>query len=312
MVGITISSWKQEKNELGINQYLSILNAINFVFWSNYIFAAFEIPHTLPMLIVGIFFLSIGALMYLFKEKQFSLSNGSYLGIGLIVMAIACSDTVLILGNGLNYAVNCSIWLVLIGFAFALGKQHKNPAILFGSYIGFFLLSTYWYSVAWNVEWTTILGIKYIPFLNAGALVWIGLALMGFYFSKYELTKTENKHPKHQKTIASALATISHLIVGGLLTVQISNLWEAYEITFLKEQLAMSICWFVYALMIYLWSNYSQHVFFKYFGAIVIGITTLKVFLLDLSGAASIQKVVLLAIIGAITLIIGKVTQKKN
>lgn len=312
IIGLTISSWNQNTSEISINHYLEILNAINFVFWANLIFGEFEIPHTLPMVIVGIVFISLGTITYYFKDKNFNLLNGAYLALGTIVMAIACSDTGLLLKNGMNYVVNCGIWTILIAAAFIFGKKSKNNSILLGTYATFLIATTYWYTVAWDVEWLTIFGFKYIPFFNAGALIWISLAFLGFYFSKHELNNTNNKQQMIDNNILSiTLAMISHIIVGGLLTVQISNLWSAYHISILNENLSMSICWIIYALTIYLWNNVNNAKVYKIFGASVLIITSLKVFFIDLSGKATFEKVIFLLIAGGLTLLIGKVSKPK-
>ena len=111
LVGFSLDSWKSNQNEFGVNQYLGIINAINFVFWSNYIFGEFEIPHTLPMAILGLIFIGVGSFLFILKEKELNLINGIYLGLGIVSIAIACSDTGLLLLNGMNYVVNGAIWI---------------------------------------------------------------------------------------------------------------------------------------------------------------------------------------------------------
>lgn len=310
-ISSVIETWKSDKNELGLNQYLDLMNAINFVFWSNFILTQFDIPHTLPMIIVGVIFLSIGSLKYFLKDKKLELGNSAYLSLGIIVMAIACSDTGLLLTNGINYVVNSAIWLILILALFIFGKQLKNFPIILTAYGSFLVLVIYWYVVSWDVEWISVFGIKYIPFLNLGALIWIGLAFLGFYFSKFESNHELTSNYFDKKTLSTLLATLGHIIVGGLLTVQIVNLWTAYDISFIKLHLATSICWIIYALTIYLWSNYSNNKIFKYLGGAVLGITSLKIFIFDLSGTATFQKVIFLAIVGVLILIIGKIDTKK-
>ncbi len=310
-ISSVVESWKMEKNEIGLNQYLDLMNTINFVFWSNFILNQFDIPHTLPMIIVGIIFLTIGSLKYFLKDKKIELGNCSYLFFGIIVMAIGCSDSGLLLTNGINYVVNTAIWLILISTLFIFGKKTNKFPVILSAYGSFLILVIYWYSVAWNVEWLPLFGIKYIPFLNLGAFIWMGLAFLGFYFSKYETNHELTTSYIDKKTLSTLLATFSHLIVGGLLTVQIVNLWTAYEISFIKLHLAVSICWLIYALTIYLWSNYANNKIFKYVGGAVLGITSLKIFIFDLSGSATFQKVIFLAVAGGLILLIGKINRKK-
>jgi len=314
IISLTISSWNQNKNELGIDQYLGVLNAISFVFWSTLIFKNFHIAHTVPMIIVSALFIALGALFYFFKGKCINVTNGSYLALGVIGLCIACSDTGLLLKGGMNYVVNSSIWLFLIVAAFIFGKAGKNQNILLGTYGAFVALTVYWYIFAWNVEWVNILGFKYIPFLNAGALVWIALAFSGFYFSNFEekFVDEEGVDKKYDRIIISnILGVLSHLIVGGLITVQISNLFTAYQIQAFNEALAMSVSWMIYALILFLWSNKSDSKIYRIMGIAVLLLTSLKIFIFDLSGAATFQKVLFLLVIGGLTLLIGKLNKSK-
>jgi hypothetical protein len=222
------------------------------------------------------------------------------------------------LTGGMNYVVNSAVWLFLIAAAFFVGKQSKNQIIRTGSYVGFVCLTVYLYFYAWDVEWVTFLGIKYVPFANAGAIVWMVMAWLGFYFSKYEeglvsvkkrsLTDVKRLSVSSDNMVVSGvLGVLSHFIVGGLLTVQIANLWEAYDIPLFSKNLALSISWIVYALIIYLMSAKSKHLIYRRLGGTVLILTSIKVFTYDLSGSATYQKVIFLMVIGGLTLIIGKV-----
>ncbi|MFM7023736.1 MAG: DUF2339 domain-containing protein [Flavobacteriales bacterium] len=311
IVGLTLGSWRQNHNEIGVDQYLGIINAISFVFWSATIFGNFDIPHTVPMVIVGAVFLALGALFYFFKGKKLNVGNGTYLGLGAVVLCIACSDTGLLLGHGMNYVVNSAIWLLLIAGAFFFGKYNKNSGVLWGTYGAFLLLAAYWYMVAWEVEWVTIFGIKYLPFLNAGGLIWMAMAFLGFYFSRFEERSTGGD-PSINNALSAILGVVSHIIVGGLLTVQIDNLWDAYELHFLSANLVLSVTWMLYALIIFLWSTRSRFKVYKYMGAAVLVLTSIKVFFWDLSGSATFQKVIFLVVIGLLTLLVGKISTKKK
>jgi uncharacterized membrane protein len=323
IIGLTIGSWNQKDSEFGVDQFLGIINAISFVFWAALIFGNFNVPHTIPMLIVAFIFIGMGALFYYGKGRVFNVINGSYLILGTVVMSIACSDTGMYLAGGMNYVVNSAIWIFLIGAAFAVGKKAEHYIITVGAYVGLVCLTVYWYMYAWDVEWVTVFGMKYVPFFNAGALVWMALAGMGFYFSKHEeKLMVENSSVlnsrvdgqidysflKDKPLLSGVLGVLSHLIVGGLLTVQIGNLWEAYEISMVSENLAMSVTWIVYALMIYLMSSKSKHNIYKVLGSTVLVLTSIKVFAWDLLGSANYQKVIFLMIIGGLTLLIGKVS----
>ena len=182
MVGLMLSSWKEKDNFNGLNQYLGILNAINFVFWSNYIFVEFDIPHTFPMLVVGVVFVIMGGLIYTWNQKINSFASSAYPIIGILVMAIATSDTAMLLSGGMNYVLNTFIWIFLLTLSFFLVKNKGNRHLIYVIYAAYIILLAYWYSVAWDVDWIEMFGIPYIPFLNAGAIIWVLLSCMGFYF----------------------------------------------------------------------------------------------------------------------------------
>ena len=323
IIGLTIGSWNRKDNEFGVDQFLGIINAISFVFWSALIFGNFNVPHTLPMLIVAFIFLGMGALFYYGKGRVINVVNASYLILGTVVMSIGCSDTGMYLSGGMNYVVNSAIWLFLIAASFVVGRKSEHHLINVGAYVGLVCLTVYWYMFAWEVEWIAIFGVKYLPFFNAGALIWMIMAGMGFYFSKHEeKLMAENTSPnssQHDKSteysflkdkslLSGVLGVLSHVIVGGLLTVQIGNLWEAYDISLVSENLAMSVTWIVYALTIYLMSINSQHKIYKVLGTVVLVLTSIKVFAWDLLGSANYQKVIFLMVIGGLTLLIGKVS----
>ena len=69
----------------------------------------------------------------------------------------------------------------------------------------------------------------------------------------------------------------------------------------------MSVAWVVYSMIIFLWGSFSKIKLFRWFGSAVLITTTLKVFIFDLSGTATMYKVLCLFIIGALTLGIGYV-----
>ena len=313
MIGIFISVWNSDDNEVNLDSYMSVINALNFIFWSNYIFKNFEISQTIPMLFVGITFVLLGVILVNFKQNKLTITNALHIVLGVILLAMACSDSGMILSNGLNYVLNAFIWIVLIWMVYLFANAIKSNQLFTISYLGFFILTSYWYVAAWKVEWIAIFGVRYIPFLNLGALIWILLAFSGFYFAKNEFISSDSKEKTQANfSLSNTLALVSHIIVGGLLTIQISNLWLAYQITFLDEQLALSICWLIYALTIYVWSNLSGQYFFRTFGAFVIIVTSVKIFFWDISGTTNIQKVILLLVAGLLTIIIGKVHSKVN
>lgn len=306
MVSVIVSTWKENQDEVRVDTYLGIINAVNFVFWATLILTQFDIPHLVPLSGVAILYLGIGSAFYFLKGKKFNMINATYLILGGLSLCIAGSNSGLVLTHGYQYVVNSGIWLLIILAMYFVGQRVKNHLLVLSSYAAMVLLTGYWYSFAREVEWLTLFGIKYIPFLNAGALVWIGLAVVGFYFStKEEQSNSDENTVFDTKFLSIGLGLLSHVIVGGLLTVQISNLWEAYQIVELSESLVMSVCWMIYALSIFIWSTKSQQKAYTIMGSIVMGLTSLKIFFFDLTGSATYQKIIFLLVVGLITLLAG-------
>jgi len=310
IVGLLLSSAK-EKNYNGLNLYLGIVNAINFVFWSNFIFKEFALPHAIPLLIVGTAFLTLGWVIYYLSGKAISMAFSAYTILGILVMSIAASDLgQLYYENGMHYVISSSIWLLIIGITYAAGRFLRQSKFAYVAMVAYMLLMGFWYTVAWNVEWVEWYGIKYVPFLNPGAFVWMAMAFLGFSFATFAENDSTNDLPIGRTTIATIMAMVSHVVVGGLLTVQIMNLWEAYDIQTISKQLSLSLCWFVYALILFFWGNHSRNIFFKGLGAFVLLVSSCKVFFFDLDGQTSLQKIIFLLAIGGVTFIIGKISGK--
>ncbi|MGI9543404.1 MAG: DUF2339 domain-containing protein, partial [Cyclobacteriaceae bacterium] len=280
LAGLILASWQDENKFNGMNLYLGLVNAINFVFWSIYIFKSFTIPYAFPTLFVGVVFLTTSFVIHRLS-KEAIIPAAAYFGLGIIIVAIASADLgVHFSTGGMHYVLNAFIWLALTSVVFGLGHRTKLPLAVNLSMGAWLIILVYWFSVAWEVEWVTWLGFKYIPFFNPGALVWIGLAVLGFTFSKVmdqAASLEQSKEVKQNKEKASlTIALLSHAVLGGLLTVQVQNLWDAYAITTVRLSLVLSVVWMVYALSLFLWGAYSQQNIFRWVGSMVLVFTSLK------------------------------------
>ncbi|MCH7534686.1 MAG: DUF2339 domain-containing protein [Bacteroidetes bacterium] len=310
MVGLMTASWYDKKNYNGLNLYLGLVNAIIYVFWCIYIFDEFTMPYAIPSLIVGFVFISAGWLIHKFSEDGL-IPMISYLSLGIIVVSIAGGDLGTLFSTpGLYHVINLSIWILLGSLVFLVGHRLKIIGAKVVAIIAWILMIAYWYSVAWDVEHVVWFGMKYIPFINPGALVWIVLAWCGFYLARDVMGYKEHLSDRSAKDFSVIIALVSHVVIGGLLTVQIQNLWDIYHLRFIPLSLALSVSWVLYALIIFLWGAYSKIKLFRWFGSAVLILTTLKVFIFDLSGKDTMYKVLVLFIIGALTLIIGYINSK--
>lgn len=309
-VGLLLSSWKKGEGYNGIDLYLGLVNGINFVFWSTFIFDEFSMPHALPLMIVGLLFIGIASFIFFQTDRKPSVALGAYAILGIVVLGVAGSDFGLLYqAGGLNHAITASIWLLIIGMVYFAARAMKERSISYVAMVAHFVLIIFWYGVAWDVEWITFFGIRYIPFLNFGALIWIGLIFLGFAFSRQLQRENDLSLPVSNATAAQIMALVSHVLVGGLLTIQIMNLWEAYDLPKTLQELTVSTCWFVYALVLFFWGNRTGQKLFRVIGSIVLFLSAAKVFLLDLEGDSSVEQIIFLLVLGSITLLIAKVNK---
>lgn len=313
LIGFTVSSFRSEGKFDGIELLLGLANGINYIFWSYYILEEFTLSYTIPFAITGVLFLVLACLVYYRSKKNAVVAFGTYLAVSLMALGIVGNDlSALYQNGGINYVIVAGVWMLLTSIIFYVGRKLKDRSMSMFSMVTFIGLVIYWFAKAWSVDWFPIFGIKYIPFLNLGAFVWIGLIVLGFLFA-IDLRRSNSQLIKSDKADDSALmALLSHILIGGLLTVQIMNLWDAYDMSNVNQDLTLSLMWFIYALVIFLWNKYAQHILFNMMGVVVLVVSTLKVIFWDLDAQSSIQKIVFLVVLGGITLLIGKLQVKKR
>ena len=137
------------------------------------------------------------------------------------------------------------------------------------------------------------------------------LAATGFYLSRvYHNTSLIESHPgtvKMQEKVSLVLAILSHLVLGGLLTIQVQNTWDAYNLTFIEDHVMLSISFAVYALALFLWGAYNDQTPFRILGSTVLVVTAIKVFLIDLQESSTIYMVLFLFLLGGLTLAIARI-----
>lgn len=310
MLGLIGSSWFERKKFEGLNLYLGLVNAIHFVFWSIFILQEFSLSYALPTMLVGVIFLA-AALTIRKLSSDSLLPVAAYAILGILVIAIAAGDMGLLFQTaGMNYVVTTSVWLMLGAVVFAAGWLLSNKHIRYGAVGVWTLVMIYWFMVAWDVQWVEWFGVTYIPFINPGALVWMLMAAIGFTFSRLILKAKDAELQLQDQWISTGLAVASHIVIGGLLTIQIANVWDAYQIDHEFKALFISLAWFIYAFSIFLWGAFSKNTVFRWMGYVVLVISSIKVLAFDLSGEATLYKVGFLAGVGVITLAIGLVNKK--
>lgn len=305
-IGLVFASWKDRDQFEGLNLYLGLLNAINFVFWSIIIFNRAGLSTAIPLLIVGVMFMVGAGIIFRLTGKP-NLAVMAYLFLGVVLTGIAGSD----FGDyfqtpGLHHVVRCSVWLGLAMMIYTIGYKTKNTAMAAIGMLGWVYLFFHWYSVAWGVKWVAWFGLPYIPFINPGALLWIALAVTGFIISRLLIANSDHEvgqFPTDAVQFGSlSFAILSHVVIGGLLTLQIQNAWDVYHIHVVSIELALSLVWGIYAMLLFLWGSFSRLVVFRWLGSFVLIFVSSKVLFVDLSGEATFYKAGFLFLMGLITM----------
>ena len=309
-----LSSLRSNDSETAIaDLYIGLINAIHFVFWSVFIMRRADIGYALPLLVVGLLFALNGIVLR--KQSSAHKATGpTYFGLALLLIAVTGPELGRFFSTpGVGHVTSVSLWSAMIACAFVYGEKRDLKIASYLAVAAWMLVTLFWYSVAWDVQWVRWFGLTYIPFLNPGALVWIGLAAIGFNFSLSLPNFSERRAGAEQrrlKSIALFVALAAHAVVGGLFTVQIQNVWTAYEIKGHFLPLTLSVSWTLYAMSLYLWGIYSRTQLFRYVGAAVVIVVSLKVLFFDLQGSATAARAAYLIAIGALMLLTAYLNQR--
>ena len=291
-LGLLLSSWKSKSSFVGTDLYLNAFNGVLFGVWALFIWGS--------TLSYGYVILGMG-LLYTFSGLVISRLSGK-MSVPAISFTITGVVLILMSLNTLNESVlvRVLIWTLYVALLTAIGRIWRwYPATIIAAIIWLYL-GVYWYSVTWwtpRGEWFGV----YIPFLNWGAIAWMALAALGFYYAK--TFKVPGLSDSGVRILSRLFALFSHLIVGGLMARQIQNVFTEYLTDLPKVYMALtlSIVWGVYALILVLWGAYYREGLFKWFGSAVLVIVAIKAIFMDLSDQDALFKVIALLILGAIS-----------
>ncbi len=301
MIALVVASRRNTKSFDGLNVYLNIANGILFGFWAFLIWRE-DVQFGYVLGLMGIVYL-LGCFAIYWRNAYNRTTVRSY-GLGgsiLLIMALnSIAEGVL-----MSVLVWISITILLVVAGHLLRWQ--VPAII--SVALWFNIVCYWYAITWTTPRGEWFGI-YIPFLNWGAVTWILLAGLGFYYAKtfqFPGMSYGNNH-----VISRIFALIAHLIVGGLLTRQIENIFTEHlpEAPAMYMHLTITLVWGCYALILVLWGTRRQDRLFRGFGYGVLVITAIKAIFLDLSGQEALYKVAILFILAGISFFITWINGK--
>ena len=302
VAGFMISSWKEEKNFEGLNLYLGIANASVFLLWSLAILYG-VMNYSIVLAGIGVVYLLVSLITYGISGRYSSDVLVKFFG-GLLLLLIAGSE--IGTGSEIKPIISVCLWTIVAAGVLIAGQIKSKDYLKLLSTGIWFAAGIYWFAVTWD----TPLGIwfgTFIPILNWSGIAWVLLAVLGFYFSikvDFDFVK-KDKSGFDKKMLSNFFSISSHLIVGGLLTFQIDNLWNAYTINFVDLWLTLSFTWGIYALLLFLWGAYSKQPIFRWFGSAVLAVVAIKTIFFDLSNSEMIYKIIVLFILGILSFAIS-------
>lgn len=307
IIGFFVSSWKENMNFDGLNLYLGITNGAVFALWS-LVITYDLINFSLILAGMGIIYLAAAAITYLLTQnKSLFLITNFFAAILLLIISASEIGS----GSAMKPIISVFMWAIIAAMVLIIGQLKNKDYLKLSAAIIWILVGAYWYGVTWFTpigEWFN----TFIPILNWSGMAWVALAVLGFYFSLKVRFNFASKDPQEtdKKFISNFFSVTSHLIVGGLLTFQIDNLWKEYTIKSFDLWLTLSVTWGIYALLLFLWGAYSKQSIFRWFGSAVLVIVAVKTIFYDLSDSEMIFKIIAMFILAVITFAISFINNK--
>lgn len=300
------SLWMRHRNS-PLNLALSVANGVAFAAYTALLIPADSPVLTATLLLSGAFY---GMLALMIQRRVPEETAGAMLHLMAAVAFITFTVPLRLGPVGITIA-----WTLESLLLWQIGIRWQNRLIRWSGPLLLLVNGLHWWSVAWDVEWVRWFGVTYIPFVNPGAIAWILLAGAGFLFSVW--FEQVEEPGLNGADISTIFALLSHVVVGGLLTIQINNIFEAYPLataalTHRVNLATLSVSWGIYALLLVAWGFSRRSPIFRWFGLIATGIVLIKVFTVDLAGLETIYKMVALAVLGLIFLAIGYLYQHSD
>lgn len=307
IVGFLVSSWKEKKNFDGLNLYLGIANGAIFGLWAYGIMHGI-ISFSIILGAMGLVYLTAAAITYSITKKNSFPVVANFVA-SMILIILSASEVGA--GSAFKPIITVFMWAFIAAIVLILGQIKEKDYLKLSAAIIWIFIGTYWYGVTWFTpigEWFN----TFIPILNWSGMAWVTLAVLGFYFSLNVKFDFASKDPleSDRKFVSSAFSVVSHLIVGGLLTFQIDNLWKEYSINSFDLWLTLSVTWGIYALLLFLWGAYSKQSFFRWFGSVVLVVVAVKTIFYDLSDSEMIYKILAMFILALITFAISYINNR--
>ncbi|MBN1698027.1 MAG: DUF2339 domain-containing protein [Spirochaetales bacterium] len=270
---------------------LYIVNIVCFGFWSLYIFKVFSLASSVPVTVLGILLLLSAMFVSMFLKKS-SVAAVVFFCTGIVLLAV----TGVFLSEladiwGMEHVIRGTVWLLLIAILFITGYRIKNIPLVTAGLAGWFFILLYWFINAWGIDEAKWFGLDYTPFINPPGLLWMGVIAAGFFMSiltgKIAGEKVEEKKRKGYVYAVRVMTFLSHIAVGGLLTLEVYYLWVYYTMPF-DAAIVYSVIWGLYAFILFLWGFLRKDKLFIYFADVVLVIVVGKILIFDIAGKSSI------------------------
>ena len=299
IIALAWGAWTTRRAFDGLNLYLGVINGLIFSAWAIAILGKIAESSisgsSILLLLVGAVYILVAAVMFA-VDRRLQLPVLIYSLGGMLVSIVAASQFL----QDFTYAsvMQVFLWTLVAALIALISRWQKYEPLFWAAQAVWMCILIYWFATTWGQYHGIWFGV-YIPFLNNGALAWMLLAALGFYFSL-----------KAKEGLNYIYAILSHLIVGGLLTVQIENIWSEYNLPSNWESLSLSISWGVYALLLFIWGAYTQTSLYKIFGSVVLVFVAIKTIFFDLTGSETFYKVIALMVLGLISFAISFVNNR--
>lgn len=298
---LLLASWKSKMSFDGVDLYLNVLNGLLFGVWAQFIWQG-EVAYGYIIASMGAVYTASGFAAYRLG-KAMTVPAVAFMLAGALLMLMSLNS----LGDGALF--NVLMWIGYIALLTGIGHVKRWYAAVLIASIVWIYLGVYWYAVTWTTPRGEWFGV-YIPFLNWGAMAWIALAALGFYYSR--ALRLPGASDMMAKAMSRVFALLSHLIVGGLMTRQIQNIFTEYvpNAPGVYKDLTLSMVWGCYALLLILWGAYYRERTFRWFGSVVLVLVAVKAIFMDLDGHDALYKVAMLLVLGAISFAITWINGK--
>lgn len=306
VLGFLVSSWKTNPKFDGLNLYLGFANAVLFGGWC-VVLTDGVMPMAYPLAAMGVVYLLLAGTAYRIAGKEASVATAVKAAGGALLILLSLSQ----LGEGLTIKplVSVYVWGLLAVILMGIARRVRAEWLQTVSVVVWIGVTAYWFVTTWDAPRGEWFGV-YIPFLNGAAFAWVLLAGLGFWYS-LRATFAVIDDEEGRLFISCMFSVVSHLIVGGLLTLQIRNVFDEYTLSsFWDMHLTMSVIWGIYALLLFLWGASSKQKVFRYFGSAVLALVSVKVLFYDLSGEDSIYKVLALLAMAAISFAVSYINHR--